>query len=172
MILIQTIMKVLKWLLKAFLGFLGLILLIYIIGYFQPEKHVVSVTQEVNLPLEKTWNLITEFEKFPKWRPDLKSVRAISSASWIEVNEQGEQVKYEQIKKLEQERLVTQIASKGLPYSGKWIFTLEEKGNTTQLTIEEHGEVYNPIFRFISKFIIGHSSSINEYFEDLKQAKR
>ena len=31
------------------------------------------------------------------------------------------------------------------------------------MTITERGEVYNPIFRFVSRFVLGHEKTINTY---------
>ena len=162
-------MKLFKWIFKFFIGVCGLIFLAYAIGYFLPEKHKASVTQELDLPAVKTWQLITDFEQLPKWRSNIASVKQISPTTWVEINHQNEQIKYEQIEKTDQKRLVTQIASKGLPYSGNWIFTVKPTGDRSILTIEEQGQVYNPLFRFVAKFIIGHKSSINQYIEDLQK---
>ena len=43
----------------------------------------------------------------------------------------------------------------------------EAQGNTTRVTITEHGEVYNPIFRFISKYIMGHNGTMDAYLTAL-----
>ena len=37
------------------------------------------------------------------------------------------------------------------------------------LRVTEHGEVYNPLFRFVSKFIIGHHTSLEQYLRALGQ---
>ena len=35
--------------------------------------------------------------------------------------------------------------------------------NGTTLTITEDGEVYNPIFRFMSRFVFGHEATMATY---------
>ena len=35
------------------------------------------------------------------------------------------------------------------------------------VTITESCEVYNPIFRFMSRFVFGHSATIKRYLRDL-----
>jgi hypothetical protein len=37
----------------------------------------------------------------------------------------------------------------------------------TELTITENGEVYNPLFRFVSRFIMGHAATIEKYQRDV-----
>jgi hypothetical protein len=44
---------------------------------------------------------------------------------------------------------------------------LRDDGGLTTLRITEEGDVYNPFFRFISRFIIGQTRSINSYLINL-----
>lgn len=37
----------------------------------------------------------------------------------------------------------------------------------TELTVIEDGEVYNPLFRFVSRLIIGHTATIDVYLAAL-----
>ncbi len=39
----------------------------------------------------------------------------------------------------------------------------------TRLTITENGEVYNPIFRFMSRFVFGHTATMDQFLSDLKK---
>jgi len=41
-----------------------------------------------------------------------------------------------------------------------------ERGST--LTITERGEAYNPIFRFVSRFVMGHHRTIDAYLSRLR----
>ncbi len=38
----------------------------------------------------------------------------------------------------------------------------------SELTIVEEGEVYSPLFRFVSKFIIGQASTVEKYLKALQ----
>ena len=60
-------------------------------------------------------------------------------------------------------RLVTRIVGEGLPFGGQWVFDVERQGDGSRLTITEHGEVYSPLFRFVSRFVMGHTSTIDGY---------
>jgi uncharacterized protein YndB with AHSA1/START domain len=64
-------------------------------------------------------------------------------------------------------RLVTRIADPDLPFGGTWTFDLVEEGEGTRLTITEHGEVHNPVFRFMSRYVFGHAATIEQFLEDL-----
>jgi len=58
---------------------------------------------------------------------------------------------------------VVVIASKDLPFGGRWEYDVAPDGNGSRLTITERGEVYNPIFRFMARFIFGYTKTIEEY---------
>ena len=65
-------------------------------------------------------------------------------------------------------RLVTRIADEDLPFGGTWTYRLEPDGGGTRVTITEDGEVYNPVFRFVSRFVMGHDATLRTYLDDLE----
>ncbi len=69
-------------------------------------------------------------------------------------------------------RFVTGIIRKDLPFGGTWTYELVPRGAGTTLTITERGEVYNPFFRFVSRFIVGQEGSIDSYFAALRASAR
>jgi hypothetical protein len=64
---------------------------------------------------------------------------------------------------------VTRIADPSLPFGGTWTYDLKPQGSGTELTITEDGEVYNPIFRFMSKFVFSQTATIEAYQASLKR---
>jgi hypothetical protein len=50
---------------------------------------------------------------------------------------------------------------------GTWTFEFVPEGDGTRLTITERGEVYNPIFRFMSRFVFGHTATMDAFVENL-----
>jgi hypothetical protein len=64
-------------------------------------------------------------------------------------------------------RLVTRITDKSLPFGGGWEYLVTGEGTGSRVQITEHGEVYNPVFRFVSRFIIGHSATASAYLKAL-----
>ena len=55
-------------------------------------------------------------------------------------------------------------------FGGSWTFELRAQGSYTQLTITENGEVYNPLFRFVAKYIMGYNSSMDKFLGQLQLA--
>jgi len=49
----------------------------------------------------------------------------------------------------------------------RWTYTLVPAGDSTTLRIVEDGEVYNPIFRLVSRFVLGHNFTIDQFLRDI-----
>jgi len=64
--------------------------------------------------------------------------------------------------------LVTRIAGERLPFGGTWTYRITPAPGGSELTITEDGEVYNPIFRFMSRFVFGHYATVDAFLKDLK----
>ena len=65
-------------------------------------------------------------------------------------------------------RWVTRIADTDVPFGGTWECLIVPEGdNASRVTIMERGFVSNPIFRFVSRFIMGHTASIDAYLRAL-----
>jgi hypothetical protein len=60
-------------------------------------------------------------------------------------------------------RVVTRIADPKLPFGGTWTIEVTPVEGGTTLRITERGEVHNPIFRFMSRFIFGQTKSMEDY---------
>ena len=61
--------------------------------------------------------------------------------------------------------MTSRIADAKLPFGGSWTYEIAPgvTRDLTTLRITENGEVYNPVFRFVSKFVMGHSATIDKY---------
>lgn len=138
------------------------------IGAMLPKHHMASRSAVFNASPDRLFALITGPQD---WRPDLKSYERgqdTAGKTWIrETNKRGETVTYEIVAFDPPHRYTARIADKNLPYGGQWIYELEPRGEQTALRITEDGEVYNPIFRFVSKLVIGHTSTIDSYLRGL-----
>jgi hypothetical protein len=74
---------------------------------------------------------------------------------------------YEIVEQAPPHRLVSRVADPGLPYGGTWTFELAPEGGGTRLTITERGEVHNPVFRVLARFVFGYAATMEAYLEDL-----
>ena len=149
----------------------ALLVVIVVVGALLPKSHVVHSTAHYQKPPEAVWAAISDYKSFPEWRMDVRSVDVLQprngNPSWREHGTNGD-ISYEIVESKAPMRLVTRIADPNLPFGGTWEYALQPApGGGSDLTITEHGEVYNPVFRFISKFVMGQHSTINRYLRSL-----
>jgi Polyketide cyclase / dehydrase and lipid transport len=115
--------------------------------------------------------LIRAPSDFPNWRRGVSRVEMVAPENgrerFREVGKNGS-ILYE-IESLDPpRRMVTRIADKSLPFGGTWTFDVAPGPDGATLRIVENGEVYNPIFRFVSRFIMGHTATIDAYLADVQ----
>ena len=68
--------------------------------------------------------------------------------------------------------LVTKIVGESA-YGGTWTFEIAPDGHdASTVTITERGEVYNPAFRVLSRYVFGQSRSLETYLVKLEAALR
>jgi uncharacterized protein YndB with AHSA1/START domain len=108
----------------------------------------------------------------PTWRPDVTSYQELppheGHRMWRETDKHGQTISFEAVESVPPRRLVTKIADTKLPFGGTWVYEIVPAGDSCTLTITENGEVYNPLFRFMSRFIIGQTATIDRYLDALK----
>ncbi len=151
-------------------GLAGLILMVLAIGYVMPESHSVSREQTFASAPESVFAVISAPADFPKWRSGVKQVELLPAANgkprFRETGDDGS-ILYEVEELTPPDRLVTRIANPTLPFGGKWTFVLTPSGTGTTLQITEDGEIYNPLYRVMSKYVFGHASTIEKYMSEL-----
>jgi Polyketide cyclase / dehydrase and lipid transport len=152
-------------------GVVALVLLIFIIGALLPKAHVATRSAAFRVPAEKLFAII---DGPPNWRSDIRESAVLPGESgkkrWRETDRHGRSITYELVERRPTTLLKTRIADQNLPYSGSWTLRLTPNGDSTLLRITEEGEVYNPAFRFMSKFVFGQTGMIESYLRDLAKA--
>ncbi len=157
------------------LGIVGVLVLagivVFIIGSFLPEDHVASKTLTLRQPPETVWQVVSDFANQPKWNPEMKSVERLPDrnghAVWQE-EMSGMKIPLETLETEAPKKLVRRIASEDLGFGGDWeyIITPTIEGGC-QLTITERGKVPNALFRFMSKYVFGHTATMEKYMRAL-----
>jgi uncharacterized protein YndB with AHSA1/START domain len=140
------------------------------VGLLLPVKHRASRQATYPASPDSVFSVITRIEGFPAWRSTVKKVDVVASApealSWRETGSDGA-ILYVADQVTMPSRLVTRIADRSLPFGGTWTYELTPSGQGTMLRITEDGEVYNPLFRFMSRFVFGHTATMDTYLRDL-----
>ncbi|HEY3133511.1 MAG TPA: SRPBCC family protein [Gemmatimonadaceae bacterium] len=151
----------------------GLVLVVVAIGYSLPVKHRGQGEAAFSAPPDSVFSLITNVEAFPSWRPEVKSAERLpprdGKQRFREVSNNGT-ISY-LIETLDPpRRMVTRIDDKALPFGGSWTYEVIPMGSTqSTLRITEDGEIYNPVFRFVGRFILGYDGTIKQYLANAKR---
>jgi uncharacterized protein YndB with AHSA1/START domain len=122
--------------------------IIALIGFFLPVKHEASRSAEFRRPPENVWTLIANPNAYSEWWP-------------------GADVKTEVIESTPPSRLVTKIVGE-TAFGGTWTFEIVPAASGSRLTITERGEVYNVIFRTLSRFVFGYTDTMDSFLNAVK----
>jgi uncharacterized protein YndB with AHSA1/START domain len=153
-----------RWLAYGVGGLVALVLVVVIVGALLPRDHVAAVTARVAGAPDAVWALIADPTTFPTWRADVKRVELLAPTpegpSWREYG--GERpITYATVVAEPPRRLVGRIVDTDLPFGGGWEWRVAPDGDgASRVTIIERGSVYNPLFRFVSRFVMGHTRTM------------
>jgi len=137
-----------KWILIVFGALAVLVLLVAMIGSRLPREHVASRTMRLRRTPQEVWAALTQ--------------ATAGSSVPVDVVEQDPP-----------RRLVTRVKESEKMFGGTWTIAIVPDASTDSactLTITERGWVANPIFRFMSRFVIGHHASIDGLLKQVAAA--
>lgn len=158
-----------RWVIFTVLIAVGVVALVAGIGFLLPKAHTASRTAQYSAAPEAVFAAISDVGQYASWRSDVTAVDLMPSDDGSVFRETGSNgpITY-RIEVLERPtRMVSRIADPSLPFGGKWTFEIAAAGSGSTLTITEDGEVYNPIFRFISHFFMSPTATIETFQNDL-----
>ena len=160
-----------KWIAIVVGTLAGLVGVVAGIGAMLPKAHTASRYARFLKPPQAIWDVITGP---PDWRTDLRSFEMLppreGRRAWKEIDRHGNAITYEAVEETPPSRLITRIADPNLPYGGRWVHEITPEPDGCLLRITEDGEIYNPIFRIMARFVFGYTGSIEAYLNAL-QAK-
>ena len=142
---------------------------VVVIGALLPTAHTVTRSAPVGQPPDVVWKTIRDVDGYPSWRPGVRSVKRLADERWQEYD--GRQlITFEVAEEHPPTLLVTRIVDDNLPFGGTWTYAVTPgpDGGST-VTVTEDGEVYNPVFRFVSRFVLGHAATIDRYLKALAE---
>jgi len=163
-----------KILLLVVLSIVGLLVLLVgvaaAIGSQLPVSHTATRSIVIRKSCEEVYKVIRDVGNAPSWRPDVKSVELLGTPrgklNYREHGSQGD-VTYELDEDIPNQRMVTRIVDRDLGYTGSWTFVLSPENGATRVGITENGEVSNVMFRFMSRYVFGHTATIDGYLNAL-----
>lgn len=148
----------------------GAILLVVAVGYALPQQHVAARAIALRQKPADVFALISNFKDGPSWREGLRQVELLPDREghrrFRESGKNGA-LTFEVVELNPPQGMVTRIDDKGLPFGGVWIFEVLPTAEGSRLNITERGEIYNPVFRFVSRFILGYTGTLDTYLKSV-----
>ena len=138
-------MRIAIWIVVVLVAAVGVIGLV---GYCLPVDHTASRSAEFTKPPEAVWPLIADPNSYRGW--------------WT-----GADVKTAVVESAPPSRLVTRIVDE-TQFGGTWTFDLTPTPTGTRLTITERGEIYNVMFRALSKYVFRYTATMESFLKALE----
>lgn len=163
-----------KWV-YGILGALILVaLVVAIVGWLLPVKHEASRAVELARTPNEVYALASDYRNYAAWWPDISRIEVLveepGRATFREHLADGPIV----MSVMEQSapsRFVTKIDDASQPFGGTWTFeVVPASEGRTRLTITERGEIYNPIFRALARFVFGYTATMESFLAAAQRA--
>lgn len=162
--------KVLRWI-GTVLGLIVFIVLVLIgVGTSLSVHHRSTCSVDIAKPVDQVWETVYDVQS-SAWRStvahvDFPKPGAAVGDSWIEVDRNGNSVEYQRVSAERDRRLVVRVVGQSA-FGGQWTYQFSPQSHGTRVSITEDGEIYNPIFRLMSRFVLGYSATMRTYLTDL-----
>lgn len=162
------------WIVGALGSLAGVAAVVVGIGALLPRDHVAFRSIILKQPLDAVWPVIADISAWPSWNKGLKRVERQTDRDGhavFMVEDSNGPLPSEVLEQSPPPKatLVTRILDAGLPFGGTWTWKAEPVETGVRVTITENGSVYNPFFRFMSKFVFGHYRNMDSYLKALGQ---
>lgn len=149
----------------------AIILVVLIGGLMLPEEHHASRTLVTKQAPQVVWDTINDHAGEPQWRSDVANVISLGERNgkpvWQENYKDGNKVTLMTTEAKPPLRMVRELTDLDGPFSGRWEIDIAPTPAGSTIKITEIGKVSNPIFRFISKYVIGHTTFMERYLKGL-----
>lgn len=159
------------WIVAPLAALVAVLLTLIGLGLALPRGHVAARRVRLRRPPEVVWARIRDHAAEPGWRSKLDRVERLPDEGgrerWKEISGRSA-LTFETIEADPPRKLVRRIADEKLPFGGSWTIEVAGEGASgAVVTVTEHGEVKHPLFRVVSRFVIGHTRTIDGYLRDL-----
>lgn len=138
-----------RWVIGLVISVTAIVGVIALIGYFLPVGHQATRSAEFTRPPIEVFALVSDLPNYKQW--------------W-----QESETKVAVVESVPPSRFVTKIVDE-TAFGGTWTMEIVATSNGSRLTITEHGEVYNVIFRALSRFVFGHTGTMESCLKAAQQ---
>jgi hypothetical protein len=162
-------MKLTLWIVGAVVLVTGAVTLV---GWLLPIAHQASRTAHLAAPPERVYDIVADVDGYAGWLEGVSRVErleAVSGKIRFREHTTSGPIVMEVEETRPPSRFVTRIADPDQPFGGTWTFDIAPDSGGARLTITERGEVYNPIFRFMARFVFGYTATMDSYLRSLRE---
>jgi hypothetical protein len=160
-----------RWILLAVAALAAIVAVVVIVGALLPQGHIAARRVRLSAPPDRVFAIISDVGGTASWRKDITRVDMLppeEGKTMFREQRGGDAITYRVEAVDPPRRMHVRIADTGLPFGGTWTYELApHSSGGTELTITERGEVYNPVFRFMSRFVFSHTATIDGYLRAL-----
>lgn len=162
-----------QWMLWIVVVLVLVVAIVAFIGSRLPVAHTVTRTVTIPIAPDALYATLSDVDRYPAWRTDVKKIERLpdrdGKPAWIEhLSSDKIPLAFERMDR--PSLLVARITDPGLPFGGTWTYRITPVQGGSQLSITEDGEVYNVMFRFMARFIFGHTATIDRFVRQLQAA--
>ena len=158
-------MRRLLWGVGALVALVGAM---YGVGALLPAEHVARVERDIIASTAEVARRIRDVRGYERWRGvKVEVLSEEPGRTRYRESAGGDTIVFELVEEAEGTRFKNTILSQDLAFDGYWTIDLAAKADTTHVAIEEHGRVKNPLFRFLSRFVFGHTTTMDSYLDAL-----
>ena len=159
-----------KWIILTAAVLVALVGSVAVVGWLLPVRHEASRSAHFNRPPEQIYAVVSDVANYASWFEGVNRIEMLESPNGrIRFREHLSDgpIVMEVIETRPPSRFVTAIADPDQPFGGTWTFDITPESGGARLTITERGEIYNPIFRFMAKFVFGYTSTMEGFLRSL-----
>lgn len=141
-----------KWIVWTVLALVIAVAAIACVGYLLPQNHEASRSTEFPRPPADVYAIVADIDHYQQWWTDMEKVEVMV------------------IERSPPSRFATKIADPNQPFGGTWTYDIVPAGEgRSRLTITERGEIYNPIFRALARFVFGYNGTMDSCLAALQR---
>jgi uncharacterized protein YndB with AHSA1/START domain len=144
---------------------------VFMVGWLLPVGHTASSSAVVAAPPAAVYAAISDVEQYPRWWSEIARVEMLpADGGRVRFREHMSTgpVGMEVEEASAPTRFVTRIADRGQPFGGSWTVAIAPEGAGSRVTITERGEIYNPFFRFMARFVFGYTGTMDSCLRALQ----
>lgn len=161
-----------RWVIWTVAGLVSVTGVVAAIGWMLPVGHEASRSARFDRPPQLVYDVVADVAGYANWFDRVTRVEMLESPDgrirFREYTSTGPIVMAVEAAE-PPSRFVTRIADPDQPFGGTWTFEITPEGSGSRLAITERGEVYNPLFRFMARFVFGYTATMDAYLQSLQR---